>query len=92
MLEEEAYNSSSPIWDPDFTPVQGAVPLASPDGTTDPEDSSDPSAQALGRITVTTTTTGAPSMADGHTSFNLSPGLVNVRRAARLSALAATQG
>ena len=28
MLEEEVYNSSSPIWDPEFTPVQGADPQA----------------------------------------------------------------
>ncbi|XP_030841135.1 histone acetyltransferase KAT2A isoform X1 [Strongylocentrotus purpuratus] len=90
MLEEEAFNSSSPIWDPEFTPVQEAVPMASPDENTELEDPLDPSAQALGRITVTTTT-GVPSLADGHTTFNLSPGLVNVRRAARLSALAATQ-
>ncbi|XP_072179087.1 histone acetyltransferase KAT2A-like [Diadema setosum] len=91
MLEEEVYNSSSPIWDPDFAPVQGVDSMSSTDTAVDSSQADQSAVPTLGRITVTTATTGAPAMADGHTSFNLSPGLVNVRRAARLSALAATQ-
>ncbi|XP_071803239.1 histone acetyltransferase KAT2A-like [Asterias amurensis] len=92
MLEEEVYGPSSPIWDPDFSPMPGSTCVPLPDPPTpdnvSPLATSVPTAAStvptMGRITISATAASAATLADNSTSFNLSPGLVNSKKAVKV--------